>query len=102
MNASPVCRLSELEEGRGKLVSVDGKPVAVFLVGGTPYAIANTCPHRGGPLSRGKLEGTTVRCPIHGWTFDLSTGESQNQPGQKVPCYRAFLQNEEINIGAIP
>lgn len=90
------CLLDELEEGQGKRVIVDGTPIAVFLIDGSPYAISDTCPHRGGPLSRGDLEGSLVRCPIHGWPFDLKTGESPVRPGQKVQTYKAFVQGEEV------
>ncbi len=65
-----------LREGR-KLVRVGGREVALFGVEGKVYAIGNRCPHRGGPLIRGYLEGCAVRCPMHGWRFHLETGLSE-------------------------
>ena len=70
------CAESEIAPGTGKQLSVGGKDVAVFNVDGTFYAVDNTCPHRGGPLGEGELEGCAVTCPWHAWTFDLKTGES--------------------------
>ena len=48
--------------------------VAVANVDGTLHAIDGLCPHQGGPLGRGRLCGTTLTCPWHGWQFDVTTG----------------------------
>ena len=52
---------AELEAG--KLVEAVGQSIAIFNLGGTYYAIENTCPHRGGPLAEGMLAGEEVICP---------------------------------------
>ena len=75
-------------EVRGAL----GYGVTVFNVGGELYALLNHCPHRGGPLCRGRIrphpvsdqvgyweferEGEILRCPFHNWEFDITTGEA--------------------------
>ncbi|MFQ5896474.1 MAG: Rieske (2Fe-2S) protein, partial [Nitrospinota bacterium] len=64
---------SEIAPGTGCAVEVKGKEVALFNVGGTFYAIDNTCTHQGGPL--GELEGNIVTCPWHEWQYDVTTGE---------------------------
>lgn len=74
-------------------MTVAGQSVALFNVEGCTYAIGDQCPHRGGPLSRGRVEpvpgrGPAVRCPIHGWLFDLATGRCLNQPDASVPVYK--------------
>lgn len=73
------------------MVTLDGKEVALFNVEGRLYAIANRCPHRGGPLVHGHLETVSgrsaVRCPLHGWLFDLKTGVCLNQPQASIPTY---------------
>lgn len=80
------------------VVILDDKEVVVFEVDGYLYGIANRCPHRAGPLSRGRLEnidGTlAVRCPMHGWLFDLKTGQCLNQPAVSVetfPMIKSFV-----------
>ena len=78
----------DLNPGESRVVQVDGREVAVFNVEGRFYAVSNRCPHRGGPLVRGHLEGTAVRCPLHGWLFDLKTGQCLNQPGVSVKTFR--------------
>ena len=70
------CATSDVAPGSGKTLTVGGKEIAVFNVDGVFYAIDNTCPHRGGPLGEGELEGCAVTCPWHAWTFDLKTGNS--------------------------
>ena len=65
---------SDFKDGTMKEVMVQGTGILLAKVGGKYYAAANRCPHFGGNLSRGKLEGTIVTCPLHGSQFDLSDG----------------------------
>jgi nitrite reductase (NADH) small subunit len=53
----------------------DGDELAVFNVGGEFYAIDNSCPHKGAPLSEGTVCGHVVECGLHGWQFNVRTGE---------------------------
>lgn len=91
-----------MEERR--VVTVDGQEVAVFQVEGRYLAIGNRCPHRGGPLSRGCLETVegvvAVRCPIHGWLFDLKTGQCLNQPEANVPTFTVTCQDGQLCVQA--
>jgi nitrite reductase (NADH) small subunit len=79
-----------------RVVSVHGRPVGVISVGDAFYAIADRCPHMGASMCMGSLGGTllpsapqelvyglderVVRCPWHGWEFDLETGRSLLEP----------------------
>ena len=67
-------KTSELQDGTMKGVTVKGHEILLAKVGDKYYAAANRCPHMGGKLSQGKLEGTVVTCPLHGSQFDLSDG----------------------------
>jgi nitrite reductase (NADH) small subunit len=69
-----VAAAGDIPPGRAKTVAVGGREVAVFNADGTYYAIEATCPHQGGPLAEGWLDGTLVTCPWHAWCFDLRTG----------------------------
>jgi nitrite reductase/ring-hydroxylating ferredoxin subunit len=72
------CRLADIPPGGRKLVRIDTVEIALFNLNGTVYAIKNRCPHRGGPLIRGFLDGAGgIKCPLHGWRFDLRDGSSQ-------------------------
>jgi len=79
-----VVRRDELTEGTLREVFVQGRSVAVALVGGQVYAMDGTCPHAGGPLAEGRLEGTTLSCPMHGWSFDVVTGDCHVNPEDRI------------------
>lgn len=51
--------------------------VALFNVGGEFFALDGVCPHQGGPLGKGRLEGCILTCPWHGWQFDVRDGQHQ-------------------------
>lgn len=67
------CRLEELTVGAGRQLELGGQPVAVFHAAEGYFACRGVCPHRGGPLGEGTLEGKLLTCPWHAWTFDLAT-----------------------------
>jgi 3-phenylpropionate/trans-cinnamate dioxygenase ferredoxin subunit len=69
-----VSKEGELKDGAMKAVDAAGREILLARVGGKYYAADNRCPHMGGKLDQGKLEGTVVTCPRHGSQFDLSDG----------------------------
>ncbi len=76
------CRVDELPPGERKLVTVNGVEIALFNIDGAVFAINNRCPHRQGPLIRGYTDREGgIKCPMHGWRFDLWTGQSR-RPAQ--------------------
>lgn len=64
----------ELEDGKMKMAAVEGHEIMLARVGDEYFASDNRCPHMGGNLSQGKLEGTVVTCPRHHSQFDLTDG----------------------------
>ena len=80
MALEKAAKLSEIPAGSIKEVQVGGQAMALANVGGTFYAINNTCLHRGGPLGEGQLDGKVVTCPWHGWQFDVTTGKTVQNP----------------------
>jgi nitrite reductase (NADH) small subunit len=93
-----VCRASDLAEGEGRIVEVDGVELALFLVGGRVFALENACPHRGGPLAFGDLRGATVHCPLHAWPFDLASGACADHPDQPARAFAARLRGDEVRV----
>jgi 3-phenylpropionate/trans-cinnamate dioxygenase ferredoxin subunit len=91
-----VGRARDLEAGGRMVVEVGGRSIGVFNVDGRFYALRNRCPHQGGPLCLGRISGLlrpglpgeyvldpshkVLRCPWHGWEFDLDTGRSWFDP----------------------
>ncbi len=94
----PVARLSELDERGRKVVRVGGEEVVLVRVDGRLHALQQACPHRGGPLSEGDLEGCLLHCPLHAWAFDVRTGSSPTHPGARVRIYAVRLIGEEIHL----
>lgn len=87
---------ADFTEGRPKLIQVDERPVAIIRVGETLFAIEDMCPHRGGPLSEGTIEGATVTCPWHKAAFDLRTGASTDAGSAKsIQTFRVSIQGTE-------
>ena len=70
----PVFKTGELEDRALKAVNVEGREILIAKLGDKYYAAENHCPHMGGNLSKGKLEGAVVTCPLHGSQFDLTDG----------------------------
>lgn len=91
-----VASRSEILPGERKLVVVAGRSLGIFNIGGSFFALLNSCPHQGAPLCSGKLtgflaakipgqytytrRGEVIRCPWHGWEFDIVTGKSFFNP----------------------
>ncbi|HWP74457.1 MAG TPA: Rieske (2Fe-2S) protein, partial [Methylomirabilota bacterium] len=69
-SARRVASLDEVPAGQPKLVELDGTRIVLARVGSAVYACGDVCAHRGGPLSEGKLTGTRLACPWHGWMYD--------------------------------
>ena len=108
--AHPICKVSELPPGSRKIVEIAGRSIGVFHVeSGRYYAVRNRCPHRGAPVCEGKViglvtaerpyamkrerEGEILKCPWHGWEFDLATGKSVCLPETwKLNSYPAGVE----------
>lgn len=70
--------------------------ICVANVVGTYAAVDNVCPHRGGPLGQGVVEGTKIVCPWHGWEFDLATGNNPFTPNLSVAAYDLKIDGDEV------
>lgn len=84
-----VAEASDCPAGSAREVVAGDSVLALVNVDGQFYALDGVCPHQGGPLGQGTLEGSIVTCPWHGWQFDVRTGRhclSQTivQPGYPV------------------
>ena len=82
---TPVAREGDIPEGEAIVVEGATEPVAVFNVGGTYHAISDMCPHAGGSLASGWVEGGAVQCPWHGWSFELAPDDNLNDGVRRYP-----------------
>jgi nitrite reductase (NADH) small subunit len=112
MGRHVVATLSELPPGARKIVEFEGRSIGVFNVKGAFYALRNACPHQSGPLCRGSLiglltardpkhlelsrDGEIIRCPWHGWEFDVTNGRSVFNPHRvRVRSYEVTVEPED-------
>ena len=95
-----VAKLSELAPGAARKVDLSGQDVALFNVAGKICAIQDLCPHRGGSLAEGYLEGDTVTCPWHGWRFRVTDGLNPVNPAAKVSCYQVKVEGDDVYVSA--
>ncbi len=93
-----VATIDQLTPGQGMTVAVNGGYVALFNVDGTFYAIDDTCPHAGGPLGQGILEGCVVTCPWHGWRFNVTTGVSPVVSSISVKKYEVKVEGNDVLV----
>lgn len=80
------------------MVEAAGKTIALFNVAGEYHAVDNACPHRGGPLGEGDLDGTAVVCPWHAWRWDVTTGANVNNPAIRIPRLPVTVEAGEIYV----
>jgi 3-phenylpropionate/trans-cinnamate dioxygenase ferredoxin component len=94
-----VAMAGELPPGSKKLAEIDGRPIAVFNVGGSFYAIDDVCTHDGGPLAEGELIGCEIMCPRHGARFDVRTGKALCMPAiEPVASHSTQLRGDDVYV----
>ena len=86
----------DLQEGKMKLVSVEGEPVLLIKQQGHIYAIDNRCPHMGCGFADGTLDGLVIVCPCHDWRFSLETGEYEDEPSMKLKFFEFKIEEGKI------
>ncbi len=93
-----VATVKEIPAGQGRMFAVSGRQIAVFNVGGAFHAIDNVCRHQQGPLAEGDLDGCVVTCPWHGWTYDVTSGTTPDDPEARLDCFEVKVEGGEIFI----
>lgn len=90
-------KLSDLVEGRPKTVRLGDRSVVILkLTDGGVSALSNICPHSGGPLGQGRLEGNILTCPWHDWRFEITSGECINRPGKHAQIFPSKIEGDEV------
>ena len=91
-----VAQVSDCPPGASLEVIAGDRIVALFNIDGTIFALDGICPHQGGPLGQGSLEGNVMTCPWHGWQFNVCTG--QHQLSSKITQPRLPVRIEDGTI----
>jgi 3-phenylpropionate/trans-cinnamate dioxygenase ferredoxin subunit len=95
----PVAKAAELAPGQMKWVAIEGNRLVLANVEGSFYALRDVCGHRNAPLSRGKLQGYLIECPLHFAEFDVRTGELVNGPvSTGVPVYEVRVEGGTVYV----
>lgn len=108
-----VAALDELAPGERRLITASRKSIAVFNTGSQVVAVLNICPHAFAPVGLGKLGGTTLpsqagefiwgreneilRCPWHGWEFDLHSGQCLTDR-RRLKRFPVVIRDEQIYV----
>ena len=114
MGRHVVATVDEIPPGGRKIVKVERREVGLFNLDGAYYALKNVCPHQGARVCLGKVSGTTLpsnvyefqyglqgrilRCPWHGWEYDLTTGRSVFDPEVKVVTYPVAIEDGNVIV----
>ena len=95
-----IAPLTDLPPGGRLFVEVDGRPIVVFNLAGTLFAIGDVCSHDNGPVGDGDLEEYEVICPRHGARFDIRTGQTMGLPAViDIPAYPVRVVEGKIEVG---
>ncbi|WP_299567619.1 nitrite reductase small subunit NirD [uncultured Sulfitobacter sp.] len=101
-NWMDIAALNDVPRRGARVVRTAQGCVAVFRTAEDDvYALDNSCPHKGGPLSEGIVHGASVTCPLHNWVFSLDTGEAQGADSGRVRTYPARVENGRILLDKV-
>jgi len=90
---------SDIKEGNGKELNINGQRIALFFSNNKYYAIEALCRHQDGSLAPGKIEGEIVECPLHFWHYNIRTGDLLDyMEGVKLNTYPVEIRKDEIYL----
>jgi ferredoxin-nitrite reductase len=95
------CTMAELRRDGRRAVQLDGRDLAVFLVGEDVRCLDGLCPHEGGPMAEGDVAGGIVTCPWHGWAFHCDDGRSADGQACSLRTYRVKVEDARVFV-ALP
>ncbi|MDJ0754191.1 MAG: Rieske (2Fe-2S) protein [Ardenticatenaceae bacterium] len=114
MTRYKIGKVEEISPGERRIVAVAGRSIGVFNVNGAFYALKNVCIHNQAPVCLGELSGTflpsapdeyrwgmegqVLRCPWHGWEFDVATGCSLFDPETRLVTYPVQVEDGQIYV----
>ena len=96
----PVAQVGEVPPGTMKCVAVEGQRVLLANLDGRFYAVSDICGHRNAPLSRGRLDGHIVECPLHFAQFDVRDGKLIDGPiSADLPIFETRIDGTTVFLG---
>ncbi len=85
-----------IPENTGIVANVKDKMIAVFFAEGKYFATQNNCVHKGGFLGEGMIENGAVICPLHGWQYELNTGNCINMPNVQIQVFPTKVEGGKV------
>ncbi|MFN3661856.1 nitrite reductase small subunit NirD [Yoonia sp.] len=100
-NFIDIAALADIPRQGARLVKTAQGCVALFRTADDQvFALDDRCPHKGGPLSEGIVHGASVTCPLHGWVFDMTTGQAQGADEGQVQTFAVRVEGERVLLDA--
>lgn len=93
-----IANVGDCPSGSGRELIAAGKVVALFRVNDEFFALDGICPHQGGPLGKGELNGCVLTCPWHGWQFDVRTGQHQVNPSLRHRVFPVKIEGDDVFV----
>ncbi len=93
-----IAHRDDLAPGQGKVIKTPTHELALFRIDDTYHVIDDWCPHQGGSLGEGTLDGHVVLGPWHGWAFDVRTGQMPGHPKIHVRSYPVVIEGDDILV----
>lgn len=93
-----LCNTNDCGPGTAREFVAEDRIVALYNVDGAFHALDGVCPHQGGPLGQGGLNGCIVTCPWHGWQFDVRNGQHQLNRTYRHPGFTVKIVGEQVLI----
>ena len=95
---TPICRVDDIPRlGARRVARAQGLDVAIFRSADDQiFALLDSCPHKGGPLSQGIVFGTSVACPLHNWTIGLCTGQAAAPDEGCTPRFAVKVEGDQV------
>lgn len=94
-------KLINLHDSYRKVFKIDQYNLILLQVDGERYLLESTCPHRGHPISESDINGSTLRCSLHGYQFDIASGRliaATEEPCRGLKTYPLIYQDTEIGV----
>jgi nitrite reductase (NADH) small subunit len=91
-----VATIDEIPDGAGQEFVAEGRIIALYRTGNSFHALDGVCPHAGGPLAKGRLDGCIVTCPWHGWQFDITNGRHCLNTNLTQPSFPVKVEGTDV------
>ena len=93
-----IASTADCPPGAARELVADDRIVALFNVDGVFHALDGICPHQGGPLGKGRLQGCTLTCPWHGWQYNVETGQHLTNASIRHPRFPVKVEGADVLV----